>query len=133
MILSLLNYISEYQTASITILCLVILLSVIGVEFRVRAAKKAKIARHERRRQKRFQETNDSIRIKVKRAEERREKNLNVPLLDTIIVENLEAAALHRTLSELQKAGKSEYDPSKTVRIYYADKFDPKELGKGKA
>jgi len=127
------DYISQNQTVSITVLCLVILFLVIGIELRVRAAKKAKIARHEQRREQRFQETNDSIRIKVKRAEERRKKNLNIPLLDTIVVEDLEAAALHRTLSELQEAGKSDYDPSKTVRIYYSDKFDPNNLGKEKA
>lgn len=127
------DYISQNQIAAITVLCLAILLLVIGIELRVRAAKKAKIARHELRREKRFQETSDSIRIKVKRAETRRKKNLNIPLLDTIVVEDLEAAALHRTLSELQRAGKSDYDPSRTVQIYYSDKFDPNNLGKGKA
>lgn len=127
------DYISQNQIAAITVFCLVILLLVLGVEFRVRAAKKAKIARREHRRQQRFQETSDSIRIKVKRAETRRKKNLNIPLLDTIVVEDLEAVALHRTLSELQRAGKSDYDPSRTVQIYYSDKFDPNNLGKGKA
>ena len=134
MILKLIDLVSEYQLAVIIAFTSMIFLALIGLEFKIRAAKKARAARREAKRQKRFRDTSDSIRIKVRSAEKRRKENKSMPAgLSGITVEELDEAAVRRTLEDLHREGKSCYDADKTIRIYYPDKFNPSELGKDKA
>lgn len=126
-------YLIDNQIPVVTAFCLVAVTAILLQKRRTEIKKKDQISRREARHEKRLENANNSIRIKVRDAEKRKEKNENIPRLPAIIVEDLEAVALHRTLSELKREGKSNYDPSKTVRIYYSDKFDPKNLEEGKS
>ncbi|KKN29962.1 hypothetical protein LCGC14_0838810 [marine sediment metagenome] len=123
------DYIVTNNTVVITVSCLLASIAVLYQKREFDTRKVAKKARREARRKKRFEDTNHSIRLKVRRAEKRRKENKGSAVLG-LTVEELGEKALRRTLEELQRSGKSTYDPDKTIRIYYPNTFDPKKLGK---
>lgn len=122
------DYIVTNDVVVITVSCLLGLIAVLYQKREFDTKKVAKKARREARRQKRFDDTNHSIRLKVRRAERRRKENKGSAVLG-LTVEELDERALRRTLEELHQAGKSTYDTEKTIRIYYPNTFDPKKLG----
>ena len=122
------DYIVTNNTVVITVSCLLALIAVLYQKREFDTKKAAKKVRREARRQKRFEDTNHSIRLKVQRAERRRKENKG-SAVPGLTVEELDERALRRTLEELHRTGKSTYDTEKTIKIYYPNTFDPKKIG----
>jgi len=135
MLENLISLVIDHQTNVIIVSVLLVLLSVLIAENRISKKRKAKEERNERRYQERLNEVNNSIRLKVAQAEKRQKKDpvKKSILVSGVTVEELDARALHKALKQLRKEGKSDYDPDKTIQIYYVDKFDPSKLGKENA
>ena len=114
------TYLIDHQASVVIASCFLIFLAFLLQERVFGIKKEAQKVRKEAKRQKRWEDTNNTIRQKIRAAEKRKD----IPLLPSVVVdEDLDAAALHRTLEDLQRLGKSDYDPDRTIKVYYSDKL----------